>query len=321
VSGLPTVSLPGTAITTSVLGFGCSSLLGPKSAAEALRLLETAYDAGIRHFDVARAYGSGDVEGVLGRFMARRRDDVTVTTKFGMQPSLAVARGRFLVGAARRAMKVSPELRRFLGRQGARLVKRGAFSVEEARSSLDASLSELRTDYVDVLLLHDCRVEDCSEGLLEFLHDAAAAGKICGFGVGTSVESAAAIVQSAPDFAKVLQFEHSVLRPATDEFNAGDTRALLTHGALAGFGALRRYLADDPVVRAQWSDELGADCGQDPILAALMLNYAVMTNAWGPVLFSSTRAENIVGNAAAIADGAPSLRVDRFAKLVAVAWR
>jgi aryl-alcohol dehydrogenase-like predicted oxidoreductase len=312
VSGPPPISLPGTGITTSVLGFGCSRLLGPTSRGEALRLLETAYDAGIRHFDVARAYGSGDAEAVLGEFLAGRRDQVTVTTKFGMRPMQIVAERALLLATARRLMKTSPAARRFLGRQGARLVKRGGFSVDDANESLTISLRELRTDYVDILLLHDCAATDCTPELLEFLHGAVAAGKVRVFGVGTDVESARAVDESAPEFAGVLQFEHSILRPAIDEVDPEGRRALITHSAFAGLSRLRRYLDENPGARRRWSDELGTDIGRGDTLAAAAIQYAVRSNRRGPTLFSSTRPENIVRNAA-VAHENPSLSLDNFA--------
>jgi D-threo-aldose 1-dehydrogenase len=312
VSDPPTISLPGTGITTSVLGFGCSRLLGPTSRGEALRLLETAYDAGIRHFDVARAYGSGDAEAVLGEFIAGRRDRVTVTTKFGIRPMQIVAERGLLLAAARRLMKASPAVRRFLGRQGARLVKRGGFSVDEAKESLEISLRGLRTDYVDILLLHDCTPTDCTPELLEFLRGAVAAGKVRAFGVGTDVESARAIAESAPEFAGVLQFEHSILRPTVDEVDPEGRRALITHGALTHLRRLRCYLDENPSDRKRWSDELGTDIGRGDTLAAAAIQYAVRSNHRGPTLFSSTRPENIVRNAA-VAHENPSLSLENFA--------
>jgi D-threo-aldose 1-dehydrogenase len=319
VSDLPLVSLPGTGITTSVLGFGCSRLLGPKSRDEALRLLETAYDSGIRHFDVARAYGSGDAERVLAEFIRRCRDAITVTTKFGIRPLPVVTERRLLLGAARRLMTVSPALRRYLGRQGAKLVKRRAFSVEEAKESLETSLRALRTDYVDILLLHDCAPEDCSPELLDFLNGAVTAGTVRTFGVGSSVESARAISESSPEFARVLQFEHSALRPTTDVVDPAGDRAVITHGAMSGLGRLGRYLADQPAVRSQWADELGADFADERSLAVLMLQYAVRTNGRGPVLFSSTRPEHIGANAAAARDLPPEVTLDRFSALASSA--
>ena len=71
---------------TTRLGFGCSSLLGSLGRKDSLALLETAYDAGLRHFDVAPAYGYGQAEGCLGEFLTRHRGEVTVTTKYGVEP-------------------------------------------------------------------------------------------------------------------------------------------------------------------------------------------------------------------------------------------
>jgi aryl-alcohol dehydrogenase-like predicted oxidoreductase len=224
---------------------------------------------------------------------------------------IVVERG-LLLGAARRLMKASPTVRRFLGRQGARLVKRGGFSVEDANESLTISLRELRTDYVDILLLHDCAATDCTSELLEFLHGAVAAGKVRVFGVGTDVESARAVAESAPEFAGVLQFEHSVLRPTIDEVDPEERRTLITHGAFAGLSRLRRYLDENPGARRRWSDELGTDIGRGDTLATAAIQYAVRSNRRGPTLFSSTRPGNIVRNAA-VAHESPSLSLENFA--------
>jgi D-threo-aldose 1-dehydrogenase len=212
-------------------------------------------------------------------------------------------------------MRASPAVRRFLGRQGARLVKRGVFSADEARTSLETSLRELRTDYVDIFLLHDCALEDCSAELLEFLRDAVSAGKVRAFGVGTSVESAVAIARAAPEFATVLQFEHSVLRPAVDKVDPAGSRATITHGTLAGLSPLRRYLDNNPDIRAHWSAELRLDLTHADSLATAAIQYASRTNPCGPTLFSSTRTKHIVRNAASAREE-PSLSLDRFASLV-----
>jgi len=93
---MKTVTLPGSSITTTVLGFGASNLLGPRSRAEGRALLETAFDAGIRHFDVARSYSSGDAEPVIGDFLKTRRDHVA--TRSLLPPSSGFNRRRLPVG-------------------------------------------------------------------------------------------------------------------------------------------------------------------------------------------------------------------------------
>src|SRR5689334_980851 len=75
----------GLAAKPATVGFGCSSLTGT-DASNAIRVLEVAFDAGVRHFDTARYYGYGEAEGILGRFLNSRRSQVTITTKFGIEP-------------------------------------------------------------------------------------------------------------------------------------------------------------------------------------------------------------------------------------------
>jgi len=53
------IVLPGLAVRTPAVGFGCSSLTGT-SPSNANRVLQTAFDAGVRHFDTARYYGYGE---------------------------------------------------------------------------------------------------------------------------------------------------------------------------------------------------------------------------------------------------------------------
>src|ERR1700744_6008843 len=68
------------------LGFGCSGLMASLDRFESARVLRSAAEAGISHFDVAPSYGYGEAEGVLGEFLRGRRDAFTVTSKFGIAP-------------------------------------------------------------------------------------------------------------------------------------------------------------------------------------------------------------------------------------------
>src|SRR6266404_8829775 len=89
------------------IGFGCSSLtsVGHKNA---IRLLETAFDAGVRHFDVARYYGYGESEGLLGTFVKARRAQVTITTKFGIEPPRRTNALRLAMQAGRQLVQFVP---------------------------------------------------------------------------------------------------------------------------------------------------------------------------------------------------------------------
>ena len=79
------ITVPGITIPIPVLGFGCSAITS-MGEAQALQVLATAFDVGVRHFDVARYYGYGESEGLLGRFLKSRRAQVTIATKVGIDP-------------------------------------------------------------------------------------------------------------------------------------------------------------------------------------------------------------------------------------------
>lgn len=107
-------------------GFGTAALGRSLSKRERVRLVEVAYDAGIRWFDTAPLYGAGAAEDALGVAL-RGRDDITVVTKVGIVP----------VGLLRRRA------------QG------GRFAPADIGRQLDGSLRRLGRDVVDAVLLHE----------------------------------------------------------------------------------------------------------------------------------------------------------------------
>jgi hypothetical protein len=107
-----------------------------------------------------------------------------------------------------------------------------------------------------------------------------------------------------------------LLCPTVDKVDPSGSRATITHGALADLGRLRAYLATNEYVCSNWSAELGLDLDSDAVLAGLMLQYAVRTNTKGPVLFSSTKPENVAANAAAAAAAGLEQTAERAAVLI-----
>jgi hypothetical protein len=156
--------------TAFQLGFGCVQLTVHPRQAEAVAILEYAFSLGITHFDVARSYGFGRAEGILGKFLRGRRDQVTVATKFGLQPPSGLAGNGRLITAAKRLLTPIPGLMRRAKRLGAAMGKAGVFAPEAAIRSLETSLRELSTDYLDLLLLHEATLANAAgEPLLEAL--------------------------------------------------------------------------------------------------------------------------------------------------------
>lgn len=140
------------------LGFGTAPILGRAGARESRKALETAYDEGIRHFDTARSYGWGEAESLLGSFLKDKpRSSYTLVSKCGIVP---VRRTRFLSFAKNVARKVlsavpmvEPLVRRAAGSSSFRPTS--TYDVGQLEKSVETSLSELRVDYLDVLLLHN----------------------------------------------------------------------------------------------------------------------------------------------------------------------
>jgi D-threo-aldose 1-dehydrogenase len=296
------IALPGLAVRTPAVGFGCSSLTGT-GPSNANRVLEAAFDAGVRHFDTARYYGYGEGEGILGRFLKCRRSEVTITTKFGIEPprrTTALGAGLYV---GRQVVRLLPALRRFLQRGTQSLVKSGAFSAQQAQESLETSLRELSTDHIDFYLLHDYIVsEQPPDELLAFLENSIKAGKIRSFGIGTSFENVLQALERQPRLCSVLQFQNSVLTRSSNYLPRGNSdRLVITHGALGGsYRALLSFLEARRDVAKNWAAKLGCHSLDENTLSALMLNYAADANPGGLVLFSSRDPVRVSRNVKAV---------------------
>jgi D-threo-aldose 1-dehydrogenase len=292
---METIALGTTERQTTRLGFGCSSVMGALGRRDSLALLESSYEAGIRHFDVAPSYGFGEAESCLGEFLARHQGDITVTTKFGISPP---ARGlkSSLRSLARPLLKAFPGLKRVAASSLPTAPSTPpAFDVDHARQSLEHSLALLR-GRIDCLLLHEATAEALTDDrLLRFLEDAVFAGKIGTYGVGSPAAAIPALLSERPAYCPVTQYEWSVL----DSLIRPGESFRIHHRALTDdFQALQQALADDAPRRMRWSDHTGQDLSDPRTLAALMLKAALLSNPYSIILFSSKNAANIAANAA-----------------------
>jgi aryl-alcohol dehydrogenase-like predicted oxidoreductase len=114
-----------TGLDVSAVGFGCWEVgggYGEADEAEFTQALHRALDLGINCFDTAEGYGMGASEQALGRALGSRREEAIIVTKFGMN------------------YRDKPNLR--------------DSSRERVFASIDKSLKNLGTDFVDVYLVH-----------------------------------------------------------------------------------------------------------------------------------------------------------------------
>jgi aryl-alcohol dehydrogenase-like predicted oxidoreductase len=118
-----------------------------------VRLLEHAIERGVTFFDTADVYMAGESERLLGEVVTRHRDRVVVATKAGFRslvPGALLAQVRpHLWSLSRRGGRA----RRLLGR-ARHWLRRADYSADYLRAAVDASLTRLRTDRIDLLQLH-----------------------------------------------------------------------------------------------------------------------------------------------------------------------
>ena len=175
-------------MTRPLLGFGTAPILGKHDRRTSLRAIAAALDHGVRHFDTARSYGWGEAEGLLGEALQGvPRDHVILVSKCGYVP---VKRSPLLNAAksVARVVRKAPGLRGAVQRAAAAAALRPTTSYDLGvlAASLDASLKALRTDHLDVLVLHNFnRATDGVEAVIEWMRGRQAAGAIRGYGVST----------------------------------------------------------------------------------------------------------------------------------------
>ncbi|MES2222809.1 MAG: aldo/keto reductase [Acidobacteriota bacterium] len=315
---LETIALPGSGRVTTRLGFGGSGLMGGISERESLRLLETAFDAGIRHFDVAPAYGHGRAERCLGKFLQGKRDQVTVATKYGILPPAQTGLLEMARNVVRPAVAKLPAVRKRVAQAAAGMRSKAKFSADEARQSLRRSRSELGIEEIDIWLLHEATAEDLDgSDLLLFLQDSQRHGWISTYGVGAERGRLLDVWERHRGYCPVVQIEWSALQAERANF---PDAFVIHHRAISGaIDVFRDRLQKDASLCRRWSDAIGADLSDIKILAGLLLQAALAENPEGIVLFSSRVPAHIVANIQAAEEADARQRGQQFLDCVAEA--
>ncbi|MGI4827816.1 MAG: aldo/keto reductase [Janthinobacterium lividum] len=314
----PRVQWHGIEQELSPLGFGTSALMSRVNRRDSARLLQTALDAGITHFDTARSYGFGEAEMAVGDLLAGRRDRVTVTTKVGILPPRRSAGLAAAKAVARGLLRVLPGMRDQLRRRAGGLVQAERFDTASMTDSLHTSLRQLRTDYVDFLLLHEpsFAVLATTEAL-SFLERVQREGKVRNFGIAATPEVAEIALEQAAEYTSVLQLSHGVFTPNLQSLRRGPPGVVFTHSALGTrFGALQAQLKQDARLRAQWTEALRVDLGEPGSLVGLALQYARVALPRVVVLFTSTQPAHVLQNAAALKPVISAEELKKFEALV-----
>jgi aryl-alcohol dehydrogenase-like predicted oxidoreductase len=155
----------GTDLTVSEVGFGLWTIStgwwGNFTEGEAIDLMHKAFDLGITLFDAADTYGNGLSEELIAKAFPKQRDEIVIATKVGYDfVTHGESRGR-----------------------GQREIPQD-FSPEAITRATDAALKRLKTDRIDLLQLHNIRMEQVEdEPLWTALDKLKATGKIRYYGI------------------------------------------------------------------------------------------------------------------------------------------
>lgn len=312
------VRLLQTDVETSRLGFGCVQLTVHHNRREALAVLEHAFALGITHFDVARAYGFGRAEGILREFLRQKRDAVTLTTKFGIAPPSGLAGNGRLINGLKKVLSPFPGLLRKAKNRGSAMVKAGTFAPEAAIRSLETSLRELGTDYVDFFLLHEGTVADAdSEPLVEVLLRQVEKGKIRHVGVGSAFRKFEGDADLLPASYEVLQFNDNAIERSVGKLSHRGCRFVITHSIFGPLEAMRQAVNEHPQIAREHSLRMNIDVTEPKAISSLLLRFALWSNANGIVLFSSTNPLHIAANVEQTdSDPYDDLAIQRFVVFV-----
>ena len=157
-------TFPGTDITASEIGFGAWTVSagwwGDYSDDQATGLMRNAFDRGITFFDTAPTYGTdGRGETLVAEALEANRDDVVYSTKVGYDIEMEWKPE----GHQERPHNLDPAV---------------------VRRSVESSLRRLRTDRIDLLQLHNPRLEHLQrDDVWTLADDLKREGKIRGFGI------------------------------------------------------------------------------------------------------------------------------------------
>lgn len=160
-----------TDLRVSEVGFGLWTIStgwwGQFTEGEAIALMHKAFDLGVTLFDAADTYGNGLSEELIAKAFPKQRDEIVIATKIGYDfVTHGDTRGR-----------------------GQREIPQD-FSAEAIVCATDAALKRLKTDRIDLLQLHNIRMEQIyDDALWTTLEKLKASGKIryAGIALGPAV--------------------------------------------------------------------------------------------------------------------------------------
>ncbi|MDX6221866.1 MAG: hypothetical protein QOD91_920 [Frankiales bacterium] len=283
-------------LLVSVVGLGCNNFGGRLDLAATKAVIDAAIDEGITLLDTADIYSKGQSEQLIGQAIRGRRDKVLLATKWGNQNA---------------DMGYGPSA----GAKGGR---------GYIRRAVEASLTRLQTDYIDLYQLHTPDPMTPIEETLAALQELITEGKIRYIGssnfAGWQIADAdhvarqngfAPFVSAQNHYSLLERGVEAEVIPACEAFGVGMLPFFpLANGLLTG--KVRRdtgapadsrlagrdaYLTDDKFDRVEALEKWGAEHGRT-LLEIAIAGLAAQPTV-GSVIAGATKPEQVRANAAA----------------------
>ena len=183
--------------------FGCGRLTGGVEKNNSINLINTAFDLGIRKFDIAPSYGDGQVEDILKTALGSRIKDAFITVKIGLPRTKSSPIKSIVKSILRPLVK---NIKRGVGMNPSQQVKSNSVGNMNAiylESSFNDIIEKLGVSYIDTVLLHEPRFENIDQSVILLLEKLRKTGKIKQYGTGTGQ-----IGQKAVSIGRVMQFRY-----------------------------------------------------------------------------------------------------------------
>ena len=317
-----------TDLQVSEIGFGCSSLgtvLGHDADQDGLRAVEYALDRGINFFDTADAYSLGNSERLLGRAVHKKRDKVIIATKGGSRftPGWRFALQSIpFLAPLRRPLRPFKRFFNLLRHSQ----KQYDYSDQQLRRAVEASLTHLRTDYIDVYQLYNPTPEVLEAGdFLSTLEGIKKEGKIRYYGVSCRTAEDALLCLRHPGISSVQLPVSMVDQAALDSVIPGlaergvavIAREPLGQGLLTG--TLGRTLAEEGArslaeinERKRRSVEFSVFAAPQRTMAQAAMHFVLQVPGISTVIPGIAKVEQLEENLGAL--NAPQLTREEYAR-------
>lgn len=305
---VPSRRVGSSGLLVSAVGLGCNNFGRPGTRTETIEgtrdVLDAAIDAGVTFLDTADMYGRdpGLSETLMGEALKGRRDRVTLATKFGHS-----------------------------GRDMGYPVAGAKASRTYARRAVEASLSRLQTDWIDLYQLHTPDPHTPIEETLDVLGDLVREGKVRYIGhsnfSGWQIAEAHLVaarregipfVSAQNHYSLLARAAEREVLPAVEQFGLGFLPYFPLHnGLLTGKFTRDHAPADSRIMRqrqhvwqeAPWDalDEYRAFCDERG-LTMLEATFAWLLSrpALSSVIAGATSPEQVRANAAAATAWSPT---------------